>query len=82
MVQTQRVPKGFELEFGIDAEARDRRDAKVAALPWPPPDEGPEGHLKGWFSQAEESLQALHGMNDSEARLYKGRAKGHVIQIF
>ena len=70
------MPKGFELEFGIGAEARDRRDAKVATLPWPPADERPEGHLKGWFSQAEEALQELHGMDNGEASLFKGRTKG------
>ena len=59
MVQTQRAPKGFELEVGADEEARARRDAPVAAMPWPPPDDSPEGQVKGWFHQAEEALQAI-----------------------
>eukprot|EP00959_Pyramimonas_sp_CCMP1952_P322869 6756204-Pyramimonas_sp.AAC.1 len=62
MIQTQRAPKGFGLEFEADEEARTRRDQLVATLPWPPPGSGLEGVVKGWFDQAEEALQALHGM--------------------
>eukprot|EP00959_Pyramimonas_sp_CCMP1952_P108505 2268866-Pyramimonas_sp.AAC.1 len=52
------------------------RDLLVATFPWPPPGSGLEGAVKGWFDQAEEALQALHGMPSSEAKCYKGRSKG------
>eukprot|EP00959_Pyramimonas_sp_CCMP1952_P314188 6577098-Pyramimonas_sp.AAC.1 len=76
MIQTQRAPKGFALEFETGEEARTRRDLLVATLPWPPPCPGLEGIVKGWFDQAEEAMQALHGMPSSEAKYYKGRSKG------
>ncbi|CAK0827805.1 unnamed protein product, partial [Prorocentrum cordatum] len=76
MIQTQRAPKGFELAVEVDEGARNRRDQLVATLPWLPPDQGLEGSVEGWSSQAEEALQAMHGMPDSQARYYKGRARG------
>ena len=77
MVQIQRAPKRFELEFPADEAARRRRDAFAEGAEWRSLEEvDTEKAVGEWFDQAEAALVALHGMSEAEARFHRGRSRG------